>query len=266
MGKPTPEKVINQLDNGDYASAVKVFEGLTQEEKNNLLKNFKEEAIKIKAKFVNEEMNKTQALDSLAQIRLVIGLEQTVDAYIADIEKIEGSKASYTEAKNAEEVNDTIKAIELYSKVTQEDINHYDIAQSKISELSKKIEDTIPVKIAGTGLDRNIIDNQILNVKFHNNSKKPTKEIHFIVFAYDKNNLPVKVNFGYDDYLGCNFDIPLQPDETSSSDWTWDLNPKGNEVAKVVVILNKVLFFEGDDWTNPSISASIEKYSGKILE
>lgn len=265
-GKATPEDITKELSNGNYSSAVKDFNQLTEEEKSKMVEEFKQQATKIKDDFIKGTIEKTKAIEALTEIKLVNGMEEVVNGTITIINNIESSKSAFAEAKKAEEANDNIKAIEQYGKVIQEDTANYDIAQSKVDELNKKIEDSIPVKIVGTRLDRNIIDNQILNVQLNNKSDKPTKKITFVVFAYDKNKLPVKLNFGYDYYIGCKLETPLQPGETSRTDWTWDLYPQGNEVAEVVVVLNEVEFFEGEKWTNPSLSASIEKYAEKPLK
>lgn len=265
-GKTTPEDITKELNNGNYSSAIKDFEKLSEEEKSKILEEFKQQAIKIKDDFIKSTIDKTKAIEALTEIKLVSGMEEIADEAITTINNIDISKNAFAEAKKAEEENNNIKAIQEYGKVIQEDIANFDIAQAKVDELNKKIEESIPVKIEGIRLDRNIIDNQVLNVQLNNKSDKPTKEITFVVFAYDSNKLPVKVNFGYDDYSGFKLDIPLQPGETSRSDWTWDLYPKGNEVAEVIVVLNEVQYFEGEKWVNPSLSAMIEKYSGKPLK
>lgn len=265
-GKITPEDITKELNNGNYSSAVKDFEKLTEEEKSKMVEEFKQQATKIKDDFIKGTIDKTKSIEALTKIKLVNGMDEIANETITIINNIDSSKNAFEEAKKAEESNDNIKAIEQYAKVIQEDIANYDIAQAKVDELNKKIEDSIPVKVVGTRLDRNIINDQVLNVQLNNKSDKPTKQITFVAFAYDKNKLPVKVNFGYNDYIGFKLDTPLQPGETSRTDWTWNLYPQGNEVAEVVIVLNEVEFFEGEKWTNPSLSASIEKYAGKQLK
>lgn len=265
-GKATSEDITNDLNNGNYSSAVKDFGKLPEEEKAKMIEEFKNQTTKIKDDFIKGTIDKTKAMEALTEIKLISGMEEIANETITIINNIDSSKNAFAEAKKAEEANDNFKAIEQYGKVIQEDIGNYDIAQAKVDELNKKIEDSIPVKVVGTRLDRNIIGNQVLNVQLNNKSDKPTKQINFVAFAYDKNKLPVKVNFGYDDYIGFKLDTPLQPGETSRNDWTWDLYPQGNDVAEVVVVLKEVEFFEGEKWTNPSFSASIEKYAGKQLK
>ena len=239
-GKVTTEDISKEMNNGNYSSAVKNYEKLTEEEKTQMLEEFKQQATKIKDDFINGTIDKTKAIESLTEIKLVKGMEEIATENIDMVNNIDSSKNAFAEGKKAEESNDNIKAIENYGKVIKEDIANYDIAQAKVDELNKKIEDSIPVKIVGTRLDRNSINDQVLNVQLNNKADKPTKQITFAAFAYDKNKLPVKVNFGYDDYIGFKLDTPLQPGETSGSDWTWNLYPKGNEVAEVVVVLKEV--------------------------
>lgn len=123
------------------------------------------------------------------------------------------------------------------------------------------------VEIVSATLDRDSIDNQVAKVQFKNISDKVIKQIDFTIFSYDENGYPVKVQFNYDDYLNCKLEKTLQPNESSSADWQWNLYNEGTDIAEIKVVIHKVMFYDDvPTWNNPNYNADFKKYNCQPLK
>ena len=265
-GKPTAKSIAENLNKENSSKTINQIKELSSEEQEKLLNELENKVNSTTDDFINNKIDKTKALKVLTTIKSVPNMNELATKSMSNINNIHNSRTAFESAKKFEESNDNFKALENYSKVIPEDKSNYEFSQSKITELNKKIEDSIPIKVVNKTLSRDSIDNQIANIQFINKSDKPIKEIMFSIFGYDSNKYPVKVNFNYDDYYKAKLDSVLQPGETSKADWGWTLYNNAKEITELVVSVSEVHFFAGEPWKNPSYNSDLTKYSGKPLK
>jgi uncharacterized membrane protein len=122
-----------------------------------------------------------------------------------------------------------------------------------------------PISFGEPKYIRDSIGNEEFFVQLTNNSDHPIKEVHFAVAFWDKDNLPIKVQFGYDEYLSCRYSNAIASGETTPSGVRWSIyNQSGKDIVSSVIVVEKVVFFEKEDWVNTKYSEELEKYVGKI--
>ncbi len=132
-------------------------------------------------------------------------------------------------------------------------------------ELAEAPLEPCPITFSEPHYLRNNIGDEKFYVQLINNSDQPVKEVHFSVVLWDNNNLPIKVWFGGDDYLDCYYDNAMAPGETSPSNWSWNIyNQSGKDIAYSVIVVERVMFFEKEDWVNTLYAKELEQYVGKI--
>lgn len=265
--KVTADDVSKKIASGDYSSAISDYKKIGEEDKQKLVEQFKQEVENIKTKFIKGEIDKNAATSAIDTIKTVSGMEETCNNGLTIINNLDASLAAFKAAEKLASEGKDMEAIAEYSKVIASDEANYNTAKTKIEELSNKIEASIPVKVISTGLDKDIINKQIIKIQMKNTSDKPTKEVVVTVFAYDKNGYPVKVQFGYKEYMNCKYDKTIQPNETTPSGYSWDLyNDNSQVITQVVTIVKNVTYYDGTTWENPLYTAMVTKYSGNPIK
>ncbi len=147
--------------------------------------------------------------------------------------------------------------------LSKEEIAEMKTKQAKATEEAIAQAEPSPVEIQSSSLRRDRIGGQEVSVQFKNISDKAIKQLTFTVLGYDKNGYPVKLGFGNDEYLNFRYDNTIQPNETTGSNWTWDLHASV-EVSKIKIILNDVEFYEEDTWRNIAYNNELNNYIGKV--
>ncbi|MGL5647073.1 MAG: hypothetical protein ACRDDY_04420 [Clostridium sp.] len=92
-GKTDIEKIGGNIEKDNYVLAIKEFEKLTdEEEKNKIEEQFKNKAIDIKNRYINEEIEKVQAVEWLNELRLVKEIEVFIDSVTKEVNEIYESR------------------------------------------------------------------------------------------------------------------------------------------------------------------------------
>lgn len=270
--KQTSESVLKQLDEKNYEEFTVNFEKLSEEEKNKVNDKIIKEAEIIVQDFVNSDLKEesyNSAIEKLEQL-MPKSCKADKDQIIAKLSELydisNKNYMAYEEGLKYLNDKEYEKALEKFNEVS---MNHpiYEETKKGIDTANIELEKLkpAPVEVIDMRLSKDIINNQIANIQFTNKSDKPIKEIIFSIFAYDVNGYPVKVQFNYDEYLNCKFDLTIQPGETTDGNVGWKLYNEGTEITQLRVSIASVEFYEGDTWKNPIYSADLEKYVGKPL-
>ncbi|MGL4873770.1 MAG: DUF5780 domain-containing protein [Clostridium sp.] len=272
-GGATKEEISGNLEQNNYNDIIKDYEGLSEVDRKEIDGKIQDELLEIVEKFIESGYTKDSFEDSMKKIDSlkVKGKEDSINEIAEKLKELFDISEKSVNAHNTGiellEKKEFEKALIEFKKVSA---NHPIYKETKVKmELATKELEKIkpaPVKIVGSRLEKNIIDNQVINVQFENKSDKVVKEIQFSVFGYDKDGYPVKVQFNTDDYLNCKIDQTIQPGQKSKNDWTWDLYNTATKITQVKVSIVTVEFYDGETWENPTHASDVEKYAGKPLE
>ncbi len=122
-----------------------------------------------------------------------------------------------------------------------------------------------PVSFGETSYPIDSIGNEEFSVQITNNSDRPVKEVLFAVVFWDKDNLPIKVQFGYDEYSSFIYGNAMTPGETTSSNISWSIyNESGKDIVYSEILVREVIFFEGENWININFDMELAQYVGKL--
>lgn len=165
-------------------------------------------------------------------------------------------------------VSDTIEDTEKSSSSQNLDEFFSDNSRGSENPTDEEIigEDTIsPVQINSYKLGKDIIEDPTISLNVTNTTDKIIKSYTAIIFAYDDDNVPVKIYFN--DFV-CRLDDtdPLKANETRRNDTYWTLYGNYNEIKKVVGYIAQVEFYDEPTWENPSALALYNRYNESILE
>lgn len=215
------------LANIDYINAIKEYKNVIAEDKNY---SKAQEQIKI-----NEAKYKEQVL-------------QTVDNYAT--------------------ANEYNKAVSILNEATLILPNDGDLIAKKVyfeKVQIQKLIDEQEVAVVGVREYTNIINTNFIAVTVHNRSQKTVKKYYLGFMGFDKNGLPVKVGLGGGEFVGRgNNDQNILPGETKSSDGGWYLD--NHDVVTLIACIDKVEYYDGNNWDNPYYDYWIKQYQEKPFQ
>lgn len=175
--------------------------------------------------------------------------------------------------KNAQNlINDSIKngkgfskAEEAYYKLTDEqkqEITNYDEFTKQYDAFKNKS----PLKLISYSITPNIIGTPQFTLIAKNDSDQIIKSFSVTLFAFDKDGLPLQVDYS-DYYNNMKYGSALKVGESTSSNKCWTLYgaPQNEKMEYIVIIVKSVEYFDGSTWTNPNYGSLFEKYNQQIL-
>lgn len=274
-GKPTAESIQTKLDAGKYSEAVTDLTKLSEEEKTSVIDKFKAQVELTKEKYINGDINSNKAIESLTEIKKVDGLESVAEEAIVFVNKVNDSKSAFEAGKKAEEEKDDVKALQEYSDVIKEDKDNYEIAQNKITEVQKRIEDSILVSVESTSiLSQNTqwksLYPDMLQATIKNKSDKTIKSYKIGFLGYDANGYPLKIkgqfsftNLDYE-YIGTSEDANVLSGQVYGEGKGWALD-ESHGLSKVISCIKTVDFYDGTTWNNPLYNSWLAQHKEKQI-
>lgn len=168
------------------------------------------------------------------------------------------------EVKFTEECEEAIKAAEQAGRLLDAEqkskVKNYGI----LEEAREKYNALTPVQVNSYRLRKDIIGNPEISFNVTNNTDKIVKEYTVRVFAYDNDNVPVKIYFN-DFTRRLNDTDSLKPGVTKNVKGYWQFYGEYNEIKQIVGYVDEVEFYDGTTWENPQDNNLFDKYNEKIL-
>ena len=193
--------------------------------------------------------SKLEQADEKITARLVKNAQSIIDNALAN-----ESEENYKAAENAYN--------SLHSEARSQ-IKNYDLVSDGYEEFKAKS----PIKLNSCHISKNSYSNYAdFYINAVNESGKDVREFSLVAFIYDGDGLPVKVQFGYDDYLSLRYSQSLKAGGSTSGNVYWSTYGDYYDMKYAVVFVNSIDYFDGTTWTNPNIGKYMTKYENQKLD
>ena len=223
-------------------------------------KNYKEAFNELK-KVIKEDKNYSKAQE------LINGSIRDYKAMVLSDAEASVNKSDFDNAISS--LNEALTVIPNDSDISAKKAIYEKQNGEKIaSEHKQKMEDlqkNQEVYIVSTRQYTDIIDTNYIAVVVQNNTADKTVKSYDLSFmAYDKNNLPIKVGLGVENFVGNGHnDQNILPRQKLDSSGGWYLD--NHQVKKLIACIEKVEYYDGSVWENPYYEYWLEEYKEKPL-
>lgn len=223
-------------------------------------KNYKEAFNELK-KVIKEDKNYSKAQE------LINGSIKDYKAMVLSDAEASVNKSDFDNAISS--LNEALTVIPNDSDISAKKAIYEKQNGEKIaSEHKRKMEDlqkNQEVYIVSTRQYTDIIDTNYIAVVVQNNTADKTVKSYDLSFmAYDKNNLPIKVGLGVENFVGNGHnDQNILPRQKLDSSGGWYLD--NHQVKKLIACIEKVEYYDGSVWENPYYEYWLEEYKEKPL-
>jgi tetratricopeptide (TPR) repeat protein len=113
------------------------YDGMSsKEDKQEFLKQMRDKVESIKVGYIDEKTDAETAREQLSDLKKFSMIQEDITAAEEVITSVETSREIFQKAEEAEKTTDYMTAVEYYGQVIEEDKTNYEIAQSKVTELT----------------------------------------------------------------------------------------------------------------------------------